>query len=673
VAGTATPLARCCEVSSAGFSDLAPPCKPASCSTSHAKHGSSVQADTQPMPHACSSASTSSSSKTWDARTGATSMPPRDRTGSDILRDASPLAARLIPRRTSSRAQNAVLVSAKADAECVVCRSPFADADDLSTTGVESSRSVCSIMTWDDDQDYHDRVGAHPNVAQTAAAAFAPLSNAEPWACGASADHAACAPVACAPAACAQAACGPTQGFFVMQQMQQMQQMPQVYMMPQTGVNFQGHMMQQGCVNFQQSIMPHFGQVPCAPGFCNFVAMPMPMVTPQTPQIFPVWRGPPRCDLPTCVLGSGSYGTVCACWDKRENREVAVKRMHGLFQDLADTERVRREIAIQSKLDHPNVMKLLGTYIPDSEANFREVYLVLEKCDHDLQSHLKLATRATYSIDNAQAMFRDLLAGLAFVHSADVVHRDLKPANCLVNATGQVKIADFGLANTKSVGCGLKANEGSTFSAPECAAEGALTQHIGTRWYRAPEVILNQAYDEKLDIWSAGCILYEMLHALSSSNSSARLPLFQGGSCYPMSPRADQRGFEEADDQLTVIFSILGTPCTEEVEQWLEGENNKQYVERFCPKKGRGFSNLSGCANDQWMHLLRSMLCLNPVHRPSAAGALSHVACDAAWAAPSVAIAAGCAGDVSRLVNAGAGEDMRERFYQTVQSVAAFA
>ena len=94
-----------------------------------------------------------------------------------------------------------------------------------------------------------------------------------------------------------------------------------------------------------------------------------------------------------------------------------------------------------------------------------------------------------------------LLRGLKYIHSANVLHRDLKPGNLLVNEDCDLKIADFGLART--------------FSEADL-----MTEYVVTRWYRSPELLLNaRAYSAAVDIWSVGCILMELYN---------KEPLFPG-------------------------------------------------------------------------------------------------------------------------------------------------
>ena len=100
-----------------------------------------------------------------------------------------------------------------------------------------------------------------------------------------------------------------------------------------------------------------------------------------------------------------------------------------------------------------------------------------------------------------QYFLYQLLRGLKYIHSANVLHRDLKPSNLLLNANCDLKICDFGLARTTS-------------------ETDFMTEYVVTRWYRAPELLLNcSEYTAAIDIWSVGCILMEILK---------REPLFPG-------------------------------------------------------------------------------------------------------------------------------------------------
>eukprot|EP00061_Rhincodon_typus_P001087 g13678.t1 len=127
------------------------------------------------------------------------------------------------------------------------------------------------------------------------------------------------------------------------------------------------------------------------------------------------------------------------------------------------------------------------------------------------------------SLEHARYFLYQLLRGLKYVHSANVVHRDLKPSNLLVNENCELKIGDFGMARGLGTGPGQP--------------EPFLTEYVATRWYRAPELMLSlDGYSSAIDLWSAGCILAEML---------GRRQIFPGKNYL---------------DQLQLILTVLGTP-----------------------------------------------------------------------------------------------------------------
>jgi serine/threonine protein kinase len=132
-----------------------------------------------------------------------------------------------------------------------------------------------------------------------------------------------------------------------------------------------------------------------------------------------------------------------------------------------------------------------------------------------------------------------ILRGLKFVHSADVLHRDLKPSNLLLNASCDLKICDFGLART---------NE----------QPSNMTEYVVTRWYRAPELLLNaERYTPAIDIWSVGCIIAEML---------GRRPAFPG---------------QDYLDQLLLIVRALGMPSEADMS-FIHHEKPKDYIRSQC-------------------------------------------------------------------------------------------
>jgi mitogen-activated protein kinase 1/3 len=204
------------------------------------------------------------------------------------------------------------------------------------------------------------------------------------------------------------------------------------------------------------------------------------------------------------VLGQGAYGVVCSANDRVGNKKVAIKKVPNAFADLIDAKRIVREIKLIEFFNHENVISLLDVLKPENKTGFEDIYFVNDLMETDL--HRVIYSHQDLSDDHIQYFVYQILKGVLYLHSASVIHRDLKPSNLLLNKNCDLKICDFGLAR------GLETGD----------PENILTEYVVTRWYRAPEVILNASnYTKAIDIWSIGCILAELL---------GRTPLFPGKS-----------------------------------------------------------------------------------------------------------------------------------------------
>jgi len=159
-----------------------------------------------------------------------------------------------------------------------------------------------------------------------------------------------------------------------------------------------------------------------------------------------------------------------------------------------------------------------------------------------------------------------------------------------------------------------------------------MTQHVVTRWYRAPELILLQhGYTEAIDIWSIGCIYAELLQMQEETiRFSDRGPLFPGSSCFPLSPerRKTTNGGQKKrahNDQLEMIFSIMGKPSEEETFN-LENEDARRYVRGFETSTGGGVAARFPHVGAEALNLLNSMLRFSPKDRCTVQMALEHPA-----------------------------------------------
>lgn len=161
-----------------------------------------------------------------------------------------------------------------------------------------------------------------------------------------------------------------------------------------------------------------------------------------------------------------------------------------------------------------------------------------------------------------------------------MLHRDLKPQNLLINKTGELKLADFGLA--RAFGIPVRC-----FSA-----------EVVTLWYRPPDVLFGaKLYSTSIDCWSAGCIFAEL--------ANAGRPLFPGS---------------DVDDQLKRIFKLLGTPNE---ETW-SGVSQLPDYKSFTSYPPTNFQQVVPKLNSKGRDLLQKLLVCNPAHRMSARDAMIH-------------------------------------------------
>lgn len=280
-------------------------------------------------------------------------------------------------------------------------------------------------------------------------------------------------------------------------------------------------------------------------------------------------------------ISTGAYGSVCAIRDLERNTDVAIKKVTGAFNHLIDSKRTLREIILLRKFKHENVMLLHGLLRPPQDLNtFEDVYMVTELMDTDLDMIIKSPQALTD--EHCQYFLYQILRGLKYIHSANVLHRDLKPSNLLLNRNCDLKICDFGLARH--------------MGQPEDKAQ-CMTEYVATRWYRAPEVILSwKEYTTALDIWSVGCIFAEIL---------GRRPLFPG---------------RDYLHQLRLIISTLGTPGSEQLEN-INSEKAKYFIEHLPYSDGKDFDVLFAPApggeptNPAALALLQKMLIFDPDKR----------------------------------------------------------
>ncbi|EYU24090.1 hypothetical protein ABFS82_12G002200 [Erythranthe guttata] len=284
--------------------------------------------------------------------------------------------------------------------------------------------------------------------------------------------------------------------------------------------------------------------------------------------------------IPIKPIGRGAYGVVCSSINRETNERVAIKKINNVFGNRIDALRTLRELMLLRCIKHENVICLKDVMIPTNLYGFKDVYLVYELMDTDLHQIIK--SSQPLSNDHCKYFIFQLLRGLQYLHSANILHRDLKPGNLLVNANCELKICDFGLARTNK-------NNGQF-----------MTEYVVTRWYRAPELLLScDNYGTSIDIWSVGCILAEIL---------GRKPIFPG---------------TDSLTQLKLIISVLGSQSEADLD-FIDNAKAKKFVRSLHFSKGTCFSSLYPYADPLAVDLLEKMLVFDPRKRIAVSEALCH-------------------------------------------------
>ncbi|XP_075287249.1 serine/threonine-protein kinase 36 isoform X2 [Opisthocomus hoazin] len=185
------------------------------------------------------------------------------------------------------------------------------------------------------------------------------------------------------------------------------------------------------------------------------------------------------------MVGEGSFGRVYKGRRKHSAQVVALKFIPKVGRSEKELKNLQREIEIMRGLHHPNIIQMLDSFETD-----KEVVVVTDYAEGELFQILE--DDGSLPEDQVQTIAAQLVSALYYLHSHRILHRDMKPQNILLGKDGVVKLCDFGFARAMSIHTMV------------------LTSIKGTPLYMSPELVEERPYDHTADLWSVGCILYEL-------------------------------------------------------------------------------------------------------------------------------------------------------------------
>lgn len=289
-------------------------------------------------------------------------------------------------------------------------------------------------------------------------------------------------------------------------------------------------------------------------------------------------------------IGKGTYGEVYKVRDKHTNAILALKKINILQPFDGFPLNTIREIKILQSQNHENVIGLRA--IVDSSTEER-VYLAFDYCEFDLYGLLYYSGETLLTEKHIACYIKQILLALKVCNDCNIVHRDLKPANIFITRNNILKLGDFGLAR--------KIVE---------ERDARYTSNVITLYYRPPELLFGcQIYAYEVDIWSVGCIIYEMI---------TKKYLFQS-----------ERAIEAKNltiSQLKSIFTICGIPDSKEWPEITKLDKDQLFISQG-PKPSHLLEHLQNTIPPEFsdaIDLLVQMLQLNPSKRISAEKAHMH-------------------------------------------------
>ena len=257
------------------------------------------------------------------------------------------------------------------------------------------------------------------------------------------------------------------------------------------------------------------------------------------------------------------FSTILRCKNKTTKDIVVLKEISQKKTEDAPNKQVLRELLLLMNFSHPHIVKYNSVFVHHSN-----IVIEMEFCTSSLSNVIKQISKP-FHVAQTKKIIRSIALGLKYLHDHDIIHRDIKPGNIFIDENCIVKLGDFGSSR-------IITNYNN----------GNLTPLVGTKWYKAPEIIFgNKIYDKTVDIWSFGCLMAELF---------LLEPLFPGATDFEM---------------INLIFGFLG--FSKEDEEVLKPKLKINYREM----KDSIFESTFDTADKDSIDLMKKMLCANPKKR----------------------------------------------------------
>ncbi|NXC94261.1 NEK5 kinase, partial [Certhia familiaris] len=229
-------------------------------------------------------------------------------------------------------------------------------------------------------------------------------------------------------------------------------------------------------------------------------------------------------------IGEGSFGKIFLAKGKMDNEPCVIKEINLTKMPVKEKEASEKEVILLAKMKHANIVTF---YASLQEKN--KLYIVMEYCDGgDLMKRINMQHGVLFDEDQILSWFVQISLGLKHIHDKKILHRDVKAQNVFLSNNGKVaKLGDFGIARQLN---------STTEFAHTC---------VGTPYYLSPEICENRPYNNKTDIWSLGCVLYELC-ALKHPVST-----FQGNSLHELVLKICRGRFQPVSPNYSYDLRIL--------------------------------------------------------------------------------------------------------------------